>query len=297
MRIGVFGTLTDRGIKAGELARAIEERGFDALWIGEHSHVPVAVFSHPRENGAPLPDFYRRLPDPFVQLGAAAAVTSRITLGTSVCIVPEHDPIMLAKQVATVDYLSGGRFQFGVGYGWNEMEMRHHGVNSKLKREVFREKLLAMRSLWEEEVAHFDGEFVKFAASYAWPKPVQKRLPVLIGAEAGPKTIKDIIELTEGWIPMDLRGGGDRFPAQLANLRKALTEAGQPDRTLNITMMDPLLAFENHTPEDFRTKLSSLRARSLVEEYELSALVVGIPFFDRDRTLRHLDAAAAHYLK
>src|SRR5688572_27873338 len=119
MKVGVFGVLTDRGIRIDELARAAEDRGFDSLWLGEHSHVPLAVASHPREGSTPLPDFYKRLPDPFVQLGAAAAVTKRITLGTAVCLIVEHDPIMLAKQVATLDYLSGGRFRFGVGYGWN----------------------------------------------------------------------------------------------------------------------------------------------------------------------------------
>lgn len=297
MKIGVFGVLTDRGIRIDELAREVEARGFDSLWLGEHSHVPVAVASHPREDGAPLPDFYRRLPDPFVQLGAAAAVTKRIGLGTAVSIIPEHDPIMLAKQAATLDYISGGRFRFGVGYGWNALEMKHHGVDVRDKRAVFREKLLAMRSLWEQEEASFDGRFVKFEPSFAWPKPVQKRLPVLIGAEAGPKTVTDILELTEGWLPMDLRGGGDRLPAQLALLRQRLKDAGDPSRTLDVTLLDPLLAFKDHEPDDFRSRLPSLRGRRLVDEHGLSGLVIGIPYFDRDRALRHLDAAAAHFLQ
>ena len=275
----------------------MEERGFDSLWIGEHTHVPVAVASHPKEGATPLPDFYRRLPDPFVQLGAAAAVTKKITLGTSVCLIPEHDPIMLAKQVATLDYMSNGRFIFGVGYGWNALEMKHHGTDVKFKREVFRERLLAMRNLWEQDIAEYHGKFVDFEPSYCWPKPVQRRMPVLIGAEAGPKTIVDIVELTEGWIPMDLRGGGDRLPAQLDALRKALAQSPNPKRKLNLTLMDPLLAFQNFTPDDYKQKLSSLRGRSLVERHDLSALVVGVPFFDRDRCLKHLDSAAMHYLK
>jgi probable F420-dependent oxidoreductase len=292
----VFGTLTDRGIRIDELAREVEARGFDSLWLGEHSHVPVAVASHPREDGRPLPDFYKRLPDPFVQLGAAAAVTSRITLGTAVCLIVEHDPIMLAKQVATLDHIADGRFKFGVGYGWNALEMKHHGVDVKDKREVFREKLLAMRSLWEQEIASYHGRFVQFEDSYAWPKPVQKRLPVLIGAEAGPKTVNDIVELAEGWIPMDLRGGGERLPAQLALLRRRLEEAGTPHRTLDLTLLDPLLAFSDHEPDEFKRRLPTLRGPSLVEQHGLSGLVIGIPYFDRDRALRHLDAAAAHFL-
>ena len=296
MNIGVFGVFTDGGIKVDEFARAVEDLGFASLWVGEHSHVPVSVASHPQDGGARLAGFYMRLPDPFVQLGAAAAVTSRITLGTSVCIVPEHDPIMLAKQVATVDFLSQGRFQFGVGYGWNAQEMAHHGVDVKFKRAVFREKMLAMRALWEQEVAEFAGEFVRFEPSYSWPKPVQPRLPVLLGAEAGPKTIADILELADGWLPADVRGAGDRLPAQLSALREKLAESDHPTRNLNVTLLDPKFAFRNYTPQEFKDGQSALRGRALVEQNGLSALVIGIPLFDRDRALRNLEAAAAEYL-
>lgn len=295
MKIGIFGTLTDSGIKIDELARAVEDRGFESLWIGEHSHVPVAVASHPREGAKPLPDFYKRLPDPFVQLGAAAAVTDKIRLGTSVCIVPEHDPIMLAKQVATVDYLSDGRFVFGVGYGWNALEMKHHGVDSTKRRSVFKEKLLAMREIWENDVARFHGRFVDFEESYCWPKPIQKRVPVLIGAEAGPKTADDIVNLAEGWLPMAFRGGGERLPGQLVTIKEAAEEANRPLSELDMTLMDPFLAFENYSPSDFADLVKENVGHTLVDQYQLSGLVIGIPFFDRDRTLAHLDAAASHY--
>ena len=296
MKIGIFGTLTDSGIKIDELARAVEDRGFESLWIGEHSHVPVSVASHPAEGAAPLPDFYKRLPDALVQLGAAAAVTKKIRLGTSVCIVPEHDPIWLAKQTATVDYLSDGRFVFGVGYGWNQLELKHHGIDSKKRRSVFKEKLLAMRELWEKDIAKFHGTYVDFEESYCWPKPVQKRLPVLIGAEAGPKTAHDIANLAEGWLPMAFRGGEERLPGQLEVIKKAAAEIGRPMSSVNITLMDPFLAFENHSPEDFEAGLKERVGQRVIEENGLNDLVVGVPFFDRDRTLRHLDAAASHYL-
>ena len=296
MKIGIFGTLTDSGIRIDELARAVEERGFESLWIGEHTHVPASVTTHARENDAPLPEFYKRLPDPFVQLGAAAAVTKDLRLGTSVCIVPEHDPIMLAKQVSTLDYISNGRVSLGVGYGWNTTELIHHGVNPKKKRTVFKEKLLAMRQFWENETAEYHGDFVNFDASFQWPKPVQKRLPVLIGAEAGPKTIHDIVQYSDGWIPMAFRGGDERLPGQFANLKTAMAEAGRPMSELDLTLMDPMYAFEDYTPDEYRSNLETLKALPIAEEHGFGRVVVGIPFFDRDRALEHLDSAAKKYL-
>ena len=295
MKVGVFGTLTDSGIRIDELARAVEDRGFESLWVGEHSHVPVAVASHPREGAAPLPDFYKRLPDALVQLGAAAAVTEKIRLGTSVCIVPEHDPIWLAKQVATVDYLSDGRFVFGVGYGWNELEMKHHGVDVKKKRSVFKEKLGAMRQIWENDVVAYHGNFVDFEDSYCWPKPLQPRLPVLIGAEVGPMTADDIVNLSEGWLPMAFRGGDERLPDQLELIKKVAAESGRSMSSIDVTLLDPFLAFKNYTPADFQAGLKDRIGKKMVEEHGLNGLVVGIPFFHRERALKHLDAAADHY--
>ena len=295
MKIGIFGTLTDSGIRIDELAKAAEDRGFESLWIGEHTHVPASVTTHARENDAPLPEFYKRLPDPFVQLGAAAAVTKNLRLGTSVCIVPEHDPIILAKRVSTLDYISDGRFIFGVGYGWNAAELKNHGVEHKKRRSVFKEKLLAMRAFWEQEVAEYKGEYVNFDPSYQWPKPTQKPLPVLIGAEAGPMTINDIVKYSNGWLPMAFRGGDVRLPVQFENLKKAMDEAGRPISELDLSLMDPMYAFEDYTPEDYANHLKSLKALPLAEEHGFGRVVVGIPFFDRDRALKHLDAAAAHY--
>ena len=295
MKIGVFGTLTDGGIRMDELAVAVEERGFESLWIGEHTHVPVAVASHPKEGAEPLPEFYKRLPDPFVQLGAAAAVTSKIRLGTSVVIVPEHDPIILAKKVATVDYLSDGRMEFGIGYGWNKLELKHHGVGFKERRRVFAEKLQAMKEFWYNDVAEFSGEFVNFEASYQWPKPVQKEIPLLIGAEAGPKTAHDIVHLANGWLPMAFRGGGERLPEQLKTIKETIEADGRSLSDLNLTLMDPFLAFENYTPEEFDEGQKECEGMKIAEDHGFDRLVVGIPFFDRDRALAHLDAAAKKY--
>jgi probable F420-dependent oxidoreductase len=294
MKVGVFGTLTDQGIRADELARALEERGFDSLWIGEHTHVPVSVAENPG-GGRPKRDSYNRIPDPFVQLGAAAAVTSKLGLATSICLLAQHDPIVLAKQVATLDYLSRGRVRLGVGYGWSEIEMRHHGVDFKNRRAVFQEKLLAMRALWEQDVAEFQGTYVNFEPSYSWPKPVQTRLPVLIGAQAGPKTIADIVELADGWLPLTTRTGEEKFFPQLHAIKVALAERGRPADSITVTLLEPTLAHSNYTPEEYAALLASLPGRRMVEEHKLSGLVIGVPMIDRDRTLAHLDSAAAYY--
>jgi probable F420-dependent oxidoreductase len=294
MKVGVFGTLTDRGIRADELAMALEERGFDSLWVGEHTHVPVAVAENPG-GGRPKRESYNRLPDPFVQLAAAAAVTSKLGLATSICLLAQHDPIVLAKQVATLDYLSRGRVRLGAGYGWSAVEMRHHGVDFKDRRAVFREKLLAMRALWEDDVAEFHGAYVDFAPSYSWPKPVQTRLPVLLGAQVGPKTAGDIAELCDGWLPLTTRTGEGLFLPQWRAIQAALAAAGRPNDGLTIILQEPTLAHVDRTPEEFAAALGALPGRGMVEQHNLSGLVIGVPMHDRDRTLAHLDSAAAYY--
>src|SRR3989442_2935027 len=160
MRIGVFYFPTDYGIDIAELARALEERGFESLFVPEHTHIPVSRAT-PYPGGGELPDEYRRTYDPFVALGAAAAVTENLRLGTGICLVAQHDTICLAKEVASVDAISNGRFIFGIGYGWNVDEMEDYGVVPKQRRELVREQVLAMQALWRDEEAGFDGTYVK----------------------------------------------------------------------------------------------------------------------------------------
>ncbi len=196
---------TDYTIGPVQLATEAERRGFASLWFPEHTHIPVGRRT-PWPGGGDLPQEYSHTLDPFVALGAAAAVTERLHLGTGICLVAQHDPIVLAKEVATLDLISGGRFLFGIGVGWNEDEMEHHGVDPSRRRAVVREKVLAMKALWTQDEASFDGEFVKFEPSWSWPKPVQQpHPPILMGGAGGPVTYRHIIEYCDGWMPISGR--------------------------------------------------------------------------------------------
>jgi probable F420-dependent oxidoreductase len=289
MRIGVFGILTDRStVTLAEIARAAEERGVESLWIGEHSHLPVGSI-HPKHGGAPLPDHYARFPDPFLHLASAATVTSTIRIGTGICLVAQHDALMLAKQVATLDQLSGGRFEFGVGYGWNPLEMRNHGVEYTARRAVVREKLAALGRLWTEETASFAGEHVSFTPSQSWPKPVQQpRPPIVVGAEAGARTFADVVDLADGWMPMTIRAA-DRLPEQLRRLHDACETAGRDPLTVAVSVLDPTPALTDLAPDDFARSCPTADAVDGFARLGAHRLIVGVPFSTRDHTRRALD--------
>lgn len=202
MRFGIVLFTSDRGITPAQAARAAEERGFATFWVPEHTHIPVKREApHPGTEDGSLPDDrYLRTLDPWVSLGTAAAVTTRIELSTAVALPVEHDPITLAKTIASLDHLSGGRVTLGAGFGWNTDELADHGVPAAKRRTVLREYLEAMRALWTQEQASYAGEFVNFGASWAWPKPVQAHVPVLIGAGGTDKTFAWIARSADGWI-------------------------------------------------------------------------------------------------
>lgn len=202
MRFGIVLFTSDRGIDPASAARAAEDAGFDSFSVPEHTHIPVRRESaHPGTGDETLPDDrYLRTLDPWVSLAAAAAVTHRILLSTAVALPVEHDPITLAKTIATLDHLSGGRVRLGAGFGWNVDELGDHGVPGSKRRTMLREYLEAMRALWTEEEAAYDGEHVSFGPSWAWPKPAQERLPVLIGAGGTEKTFAWISRSADGWI-------------------------------------------------------------------------------------------------
>jgi probable F420-dependent oxidoreductase len=230
VKIGVMMFPTDKSIQPIDLATTVEERGFESLWFPEHSHIPTSRETPwgGREGAPPLPEEYWRTYDQFVALGAAAAATSTLKLGTGICLVAQRDPIWLAKQVASVDALSGGRFLFGIGYGWNKEEMAHHGTKYTERRARLRECILAMKQLWTEDEAEFHGDYVDFSSSWAWPKPAQSpHPPVILGGAAGPKTISDIAEFCDGWMPI---GGRHDVTSKFDDIRKAAVEAGRdPD--------------------------------------------------------------------
>jgi probable F420-dependent oxidoreductase len=224
MQFGITMFSTELAISPAELAREAETRGYSSLFVPEHTHIPTSRRTPPPTGDAELPEEYRHTLDPFVALATAAAVTSRIRVGTGVCLVFEHDVLALAKQVATLDHLSRGRFVFGIGYGWNREEMADHGVEFRSRRARTREMMLAMQTLWSNERAAFAGEFVRFEESWAWPKPAQQpRPPVLIGGAPGPKLFAHIAEYGDGWIPI----GGAGVKAALPELRAAMEKAGR----------------------------------------------------------------------
>ena len=234
MRLGVMMFPTDTAIQPVELGRAVEERGFESLWFPEHSHIPASRETPwgGRANAPPLPEHYWRTHDQLVALAAVAATTSRIRLGTGITLVAQRDPIWLAKGVASLDTISGGRVLFGVGYGWNREEMGHHGVRYGERRAMLREKVLALKALWTEEEASFHGEFVDFDASWSWPKPIQPGgPPIILGGAPGPRTLAHIVEFGDGWMP--IRGRFDLVDG-VAKLRAAAEEAGRDPATIEL---------------------------------------------------------------
>jgi len=234
MRHGVTIFPTDVSIGIVELARACEARGFDSLWLPEHTHIPTSRRTPwPVAPDQPIDDKYKRALDPLVALGAAAAATSTLRLGTGILLAAQRDPIVTAKALATIDHVSGGRLGVGVGVGWNVDEMEHHGVDPTLRRAHAREHVLAMRRLWEDDEAEFHGEFVDFSPSWSWPKPVQRPLPVLLGGAAGPKLFAHIAEYAQGWIPIGGRGLREALP----RLREAVADAGRDPGALEVVPM------------------------------------------------------------
>jgi len=245
MKIGLATVPSDEAIAPDVLARAAEERGFYSLLVSEHTHIP-ATTSPPFPGGGPLPREYLHCCDPFTWLAFAAAATTELRVGTGVCLVAQHDPIALAKRVATLDHLSQGRFEFGIGYGYNLDELRNHGVDPRSRRAVVREKVLAMQRLWSQEVADFTGEFVSIAPSWSWPKPAQRPWPpVLLGAAAGPGAFGHIVEFCDGWM---MHTTIDR--RQLEDLRAAAFRAGRNPRDLVVGV---------HRVDADRKTLDSLR--------------------------------------
>lgn len=193
---------SDRGITPAACAKAAEDAGFYSFYVPEHTHIPVRRdAAHPRTGGADLPDDrYLRTLDPWVSLAMAAAVTSRIRLGTAVALPVESDPITLAKTVASLDFLSGGRVTLGAGFGWNTDELADHGVPAKFRYTALREYVEAMRALWTSDVAAYEGRFVNFGGSWAYPKPVQEHVPVLVGAGGTERTFSWLAANADGWI-------------------------------------------------------------------------------------------------
>ena len=271
MKLGVALHTTDRSIAPAELAREVEARGFHSLYVPEHTHIPTSRRTPPPSGTDVLSDEYLRSLDPWVTLAAAAAVTQRIRLGTGIALPAQHDTLALAKQIATLDFLSGGRVVVGIGYGWNHEEMENHGIDVRRRRALVREKLLAMQELWSKEVAEYSGEFVRFEPSWMWPKPVQQPRPcVLIGGAPGPILFAQIAEYADGWIPI----GGAGVRESLPDLRRAMSERGRDPGSLQVV---PLGILPDRKKLDYYAEIGVTEA------------VLRLPSAPRDRVLPVLD--------
>lgn len=233
MHIGVYIFATDYSIRMDELGPALEERGFESLFLAEHTHIPTSRLT-PWPGGGDLPKEYWHTYDPFVALSFAATATSKLKLGTGICLVPQRDPFVTAKSVASLDMLSGGRFIFGIGGGWNVDEMQNHGAQYHTRFKLLRERVLAMKALWTEDEAAFHGDFVDFDPVWSYPKPMQKpHPPILLGGESE-YTLRRVVEFCDGWLPLN-RGDFDAAGG-MARLREIADAAERDMATLSVSV-------------------------------------------------------------
>jgi probable F420-dependent oxidoreductase len=270
MDLGVCYFPTDYGIDVSELGRALEDRGFKSLFVPEHTHIPLSRRT-PFPGGGELPKRYSHTHDPFVALSFAAAATKRLKVGTGILLVPQHEPIVTAKAIASLDQLSGGRFIFGIGGGWNVDEMENHGATHATRFKIMREHVLAMKALWSEEMASFRGEFVTFDPAWSWPKPKQKpHPPIILGGETD-HTLRRIIEYCDGWLP---RPRGFDPVRGIERLRRMASEKGRDPASLSVTVFAA-------PPE-----------AAILESYAKAGIhgaLLAIPDVSRDEILRQLD--------
>jgi len=278
MELGISMFPTDYSIAPTDLAVAGEERGFDSIWIPEHSHIPVSRMT-PFPGGGDLPKQYYDCMDPFVALAAAAAVTKTIMLGFGICLVIQRDPIQMAKEVATLDQISGGRVLFGVGGGWNADEIANHGTEFKTRFKVMRERIEAMKVIWTEEEAEYHGEYVDFNRIIARPKPVQKPYPPIIVGGGFPHSARRVIEYGDGWIPI---GGRDLdIVGLLAEFRKMASDAGRDPEALGVSV------FGLNTANISEDEIARYR------DADVERIVFMLPSQDRNAVMPMLDQAAA----
>jgi probable F420-dependent oxidoreductase len=274
MRVGLSMFVTDETIAPIELGRAADEAGFDALFLPEHTHIPASRDSE-WPGGGVLPREYWHTFDPFVALSAIAATTSRLRLGTGIALIVERDPIVLANETASLDVLSGGRFELGIGAGWNFEEMRNHGTDPAARFAVMRERALAVRTIWTEEEASFHGEHVDFERIWCWPKPVQQPHPPIWVGGTGPRVIDRVLEYGDGWFPnmRDL----DELGARITVLQERAAAAGR-ERI-------PVTYFGLRDPDD--AKIAKLAAAGV------DRVLLMLPPAGTDETLARLEGYAA----
>jgi probable F420-dependent oxidoreductase len=232
MHVGLCMFATEYAIRIDELAREAEARNFESLWVPEHTHIPTSRRS-PFAGGQELPEQYKHTLDPFVALTAAAAATKKLRVGTGICLIIERDTITTAKSVASLDLLSHGRFEFGLGGGWNAEEMEHHGTEFRTRFKKLEEQVRAMKEIWTKDVAEFHGQYVNFDKIWAWPKPEQKPYPpILLGGESR-YTLQRVVDFCDGWYP---RGRApEKVLAGMKELKELASKAGRDMKTLSVS--------------------------------------------------------------
>lgn len=277
MLYGVSIFSTDYSSPPGEIARLVEEHSFESLWLPEHTHIPASRMS-PWPGGDTLPKEYWHTYDPFLALTAAALTTKRLRLATGICLVIERDPIVLAKEVATLDQISNGRLIFGVGGGWNAEEMENHGTNFKKRWRVLRERILAMKEIWSQEEAEFHGEHVNFDKIWAYPKPMQRPHPPIIMGGYGPTTFDRIVEFCDGWIPIaQTLDDTSSLAERIVSLRERTKQAGRDPASLSVTVWG------------VKPKRDAI---SKMEEAGVDRVLFSLPSADRETLLPLLDEYA-----
>ena len=272
MKIGAVMFFTTDSMQPAPLGRALEERGFESLWVPEHTHIPSSLRSaYPASGG--LVRAYYEIMDPFLALNTAAAVTKRLRIGTGIALVTQRDPIVTAKMVSSIDQLSGGRFLFGVGNGWNQDEVENHGTVFKSRHKLARERIEAMKTIWTQEEPEYHGEFVAFDKMKQWPKPAQKPHPPIIVGGAFPYAARRAIRYGDGWIPRDDWLERDGMGV-LDQFRKMATDAGRDPATLPVSIF--------RVPDD----IDRLR---LCEQLGIDRVVFSLPAEKEDKLLPILD--------
>ena len=275
MDIGITMFPTDYSIRVDELAREAEARGFESLFVPEHTHIPASRRS-PWPGGAELPRDYWHTLDPFVGLAAAASVTTRLRLGTGIALLTERDPILTAKESATLDFLSDGRFELGIGAGWNAEEMENHGTEFADRFRVMMDRALAIKAIWTADEPEYHGDFVDFEPIWSWPKPVQRpHPPILLGGESR-HSLRRIVRHLDGWMPR-ARMGFDA-PSEMARLHRFAEEAQRDAGTVSVSVFAP--------PADAQT-MESYR------EAGVDRAILGLPSKSRDEVLPRLDRLSA----
>ncbi len=274
MKIGLMLFSCDYAIRPDDFARAAEERGFESIWFPEHSHIPASRRT-PYPAGGELPKDYWHTHDLFVSLAMAAAVTRRILIGSGICLVIQRDPIHLAKEVASLDQLSSGRFLFGIGGGWNAEEMENHGTPFAKRWKILREKLEAMKAIWAHENAEYHGEFVDFDPIWQYPKPITRPHPPIILGTATPNGRQRVVDYCDGWIPIDLLI--QDLPAAIADLRRRADKAGRDPASIPISI--------------FWAKAEEAELRRY-QSMGVERAILGVPAEPRDKVLPILDQYA-----